>query len=99
VTTPSEAGGPRYLRTADLRKLLPVRRTAFYELIKQPSFPTPIQLTDGGAYLWIADEVDKWLLNRPRVSFQAKAVRRQSVADQDELDLELVPVTGRRGAA
>jgi predicted DNA-binding transcriptional regulator AlpA len=88
----------RYLRTADLRQLLPYKRTAFYELIKQDDFPQPIQLTAGGDYLWISDEVDEWLANRPRVRPSPKAIRRQvEVPGQEEL--ALVPVQGRRGVA
>lgn len=56
----------RLIDSAELRKMLPVARTTFYKTIARPEFPTPIQLIDGGDYLWWSDEIDIYLESRRR---------------------------------
>lgn len=40
-------------------------RTAIYDAIKGGTFPKPIQL-GSRAVGWLADEVDAWIISRPR---------------------------------
>ena len=56
----------RLIDSVELRSLWPVGRTTFYKAIKSPDFPTPIQLVDGGDYLWYLEEVAAWLETRRR---------------------------------
>ena len=40
-------------------------KSTLYRLIKQGSFPPPLQLAPR-AVRWRSDEIDEWLSNRPR---------------------------------
>lgn len=52
---------PALAKSAELRQIIPVGRTRFYQMIGRPDFPEPIRLTPGGGYLWFLDEVYAWL--------------------------------------
>ena len=51
------------LRSVVLRTGL--SKSTLYRLIKQGSFPPPLQLA-ARAVRWRSDEIDEWLSNRPR---------------------------------
>ena len=51
------------LRTVVMRTGL--SKSTLYRLIKQGSFPPPLQLA-ARAVRWRSDEIDEWLSNRPR---------------------------------
>lgn len=48
-------------------------RSSIYRLESEGKFPKRIQLGDGHAVAWYANEIDEWLANRPRVSDKPKA--------------------------
>ena len=56
MPSPSTPRTPRRLLDSDeLKARLPIGRTTFHELIKDPDFPTPVVLRDGGDYFWFED--------------------------------------------
>lgn len=78
---------PRQLiDSAELRRLWPVGRTTFYKTIKLDDFPAPVQLVDGGDYLWHLDEVEAWLeIRRTRPGRTTTSTVTQDIAGTSRL--------------
>lgn len=53
------------LKIDELESRLQMTRGAIYKLIKEGTFPAPVQLLKRASG-WIESEVDEWVMSRPR---------------------------------
>ena len=59
---------PRLLRLAKVQERIGgLHKTSIYRLIRAGEFPKPVKL-GAVAVAWRADEIDKWINDRPRAA-------------------------------
>lgn len=85
-----------FVTAGRLRALLPFGRTKFYELVRHPSFPIPLDVTGDGSVdlVWWSSEVAEHLLCLPRL----ERTTRPEVAGPRLSNHAIPTVTRRRGA-
>lgn len=57
------------LRFSQVREKTGLSRSTVYRRIRAGTFPSPLDLGDGDnrSLGWFADEIDEWVMDRPRV--------------------------------
>ena len=83
----------RLLTRAEVERLVGLRRSSIYRLMRANRFPAPLKIGDR-AVRWISTELDDWLAGRPRATGDGARALSRSVCSWFQIYRETNPLVG-----